>query len=71
MEKGAQIHCKKMINASAEEIYFTSGGTESDNIAMLGYALKNRKRGNKNHHNKKPSTLPFLECCKHLESVGF
>ena len=60
----------KMINASEDEIYFTSGGTESDNIAMLGYALKNRKRGNKIITTKAEHPA-VLECCKHLESVGF
>lgn len=69
MEK-ARKFIAKMINASAEEIYFTSGGTESDNIAMLGYALKNRKRGNKIITTKAEHPA-VLECCKHLESVGF
>ena len=34
-----------LINAERDEIYFTSSGTEADNIAILGVALKNQNRG--------------------------
>ncbi len=34
----------KTLNASAEEIYFTSGGTESDNWAIKGSTNVKRKR---------------------------
>lgn len=36
----------KIINASFDEVYFTSGGTESDNLALRGSYLA---RGNKNN----------------------
>jgi cysteine desulfurase len=36
----------KLIGASPEEIYFTSGGTESDNWALQGIAYANASRGN-------------------------
>ena len=35
-----------VLNCSSDEIYFTSGGTESDNISLLGYALQHRSSGN-------------------------
>ena len=38
----------KTLNASAEEIYFTSGGTESDNQAIISAAMLGEKQ-NKKH----------------------
>ncbi len=34
------------LNCKPREIIFTSGGTESDNLAIIGYALKNKHKGN-------------------------
>ncbi len=58
------------IGADASEIFFTSGGTESDNWAILGTALGNRDRGNHiittaiEHH-------AVLNPCRWLEKNGF
>lgn len=35
-----------LINADRDDIFFTSSGTEADNIAVFGVVLKNQKRGN-------------------------
>lgn len=58
------------IGAKAEEIYFTSGGTEGDNIGILGSVLANRRRGNKviTTSIEHPAVS---ECFKHLEKEGF
>ena len=57
-------------NASEREIYFTAGGSESDNWAIKGYALKNKAKGNHiittnvEHH-------AVLHTCQFLEKNGF
>lgn len=43
--EGARASIARIINAEPEEIYFTSGGTESDNWAIKGAAYANEKKG--------------------------
>ena len=56
----------KVLNCKANEIYFTAGGSESDNTAIKGIAKANKKRGN--HKIEHPAVL---ETCKQLEKEGF
>ncbi len=59
-----------VIGAEPEEIVFTSGGTESDNMAIRGAAYANRQRGNHiitsavEHH-------AVLDTCAALEKEGY
>ncbi len=59
-----------LINAKKDTIIFTSSGTESDNIAILGVALKNQNRGKHiitsalEHH-------AVENTCKSLKKKGF
>lgn len=43
--KGAKETIAKSLKVNAKEIFFTSGGTESDNLALMGVARANRRRG--------------------------
>lgn len=41
----ARILIADLLHARPDELLFTSGGTESDNLAVLGYARANQKQG--------------------------
>ncbi len=60
----------KAINAQPEEIYFTSGGTESDNTAIRGIAYSYKKKGNHIIISKIEHPA-VLETCRQLEKEGF
>ncbi len=58
------------IGVKEEEIFFTSGGTEADNIAIFGTAQARKRRGNKIITSKIEHPA-VLESYKKLESMGF
>jgi len=63
-----------LLGADAEEVIFTAGGTESDNMAIKGLAYSNKdKRGSKGPHiiTSAIEHPAVLETCKHLEKQGF
>jgi cysteine desulfurase len=60
------------IGAEPAEIFFTGGGTESDNHALIGVALA-RKREKKQHHIIVSSIEhhAVLDCAEYLTTLGF
>jgi len=60
----------KLLNCDSSEIVFTSGGSESNNYALKGYAFANRDKGN--HIITTQIEHPaIIEVCKFIESQGF
>ncbi|MBS5857578.1 MAG: cysteine desulfurase NifS [Clostridia bacterium] len=60
----------KVLNCKPNEIYFTAGGSESDNTAIKGIAKANKKKGN-HIITSKIEHPAVLETCKQLEKEGF
>ncbi|MEI7896670.1 MAG: selenide, water dikinase SelD [bacterium] len=59
-----------LLNARTDEIVFTSGGTESNNFAIKGVALRNRGKGN--HIITTAIEHPAVtEVCRYLGDNGF
>lgn len=60
----------RAIGAEAKEIYFTSCGSESDNLAIKGVAFANKEKGN-HIITTKIEHPAVLHTCQHLEREGF
>jgi cysteine desulfurase len=62
-----------LIGAKPSEIFFTSGGTESDNLALKGISKSIRNYQNKKNHIITSSIEhdAILETCHYLEKDGF
>ncbi|MCX8074956.1 MAG: cysteine desulfurase NifS [Clostridia bacterium] len=58
------------LNCGSDEIYFTAGGSESDNLIISGIARANREKGN-HIITTKIEHLAVLNTCKKLEEEGF
>jgi cysteine desulfurase len=70
----AREQVSDLLNSDAEEIIFTSGGTESDNLAIKGVAYYNKEKRGSKGYNIITSAIEHpavLETCKHLEKQGF
>ena len=65
----ARKHVANLINCDKNEIYFTSGGTESDNTALKGIMYLNKNKG-KHVITTKIEHHAILNSCKTLEENG-
>lgn len=66
----ARRQLAELLNCAVDEVIFTSGGSESNNYAIKGYALENRNKG-KHIITTAIEHPAVLEVCKHLEEHGF
>ena len=62
-----------LFNCEPSEIYFTSCGSESDNMALKGLAYMQKEKGTGKNHiiTSKIEHPAILETCKALEKQGF
>ena len=66
--EGSRERVAELIGAKSEEIIFTAGGTESDNIAIKGIAFRKGKGHIITSQIEHPAVMAT---CQHLERKGF
>ena len=66
----SRLKIANILKAKVNEIYFTSGGSESDNMILKGIAFANRNKGN-HIITSKIEHPAVLNSCKFLEKNGF
>ena len=67
----ARARIADVLGCSAGEIYFTSGGTEADNWAIRGAAMRMRAKGRNHIVTSKIEHHAVLHTCEALEKEGF
>ena len=68
--KQARAYVARSLTVTPEEIIFTSGGTESDNLALIGAANSLKHKG-KHIITTKMEHHAVLHTCQYLETIGF
>lgn len=67
----ARARIARVLNCNANEIYFTASGTESDNWAIKGAAMRMKKKGRTHIVTSKIEHHAVLHTCETLEKQGF
>lgn len=66
----ARKQVAELLNCKPDEILFTSGGSESDNLALKGFVYANIQKGN-HIITSKIEHRAILETCENLKRQGF
>ena len=66
----ARMKIAGLLGCKVNEVYFTSGGSESDNMILKGIAFANKHKGN-HIITSKIEHPAILNTCKFLEKFGF
>jgi len=69
--EGARAKIAKLINANSSEVIFTSGATESNNLAIKGAAHFYKSKGKNHIITCVTEHKCVLDACRHLEQDGF
>src|SRR5580704_12985628 len=68
--ENARGQIARLVRANPREIVFTSGATESDNLAIKGVAEASREKGN-HIITQVTEHKAVIDACKHLEKSGY
>jgi len=66
----ARARVARFVGAQPEEIVFTGGATEANNLAVIGYALRNKRKGD-HVIITEAEHISILNIAKYLEKNGF
>lgn len=66
----ATAQISEVLNISKDEIIYTSGSTEANNLAIIGYAIRNMKKG-KNILVSRLEHPSIYVICDYLKTLGF
>ena len=66
----ARARVARLFGAEPAEIVFTSGATEANNLALIGYAMRNRRKGD-HIIITEAEHISILNIAKYLEKNGF
>ncbi len=68
--KSATAQISELLDIAMDEIIYTSGATEANNLALVGYCLKNSKKG-KNVVVSRLEHPSIYGICDYLKTLGF
>jgi cysteine desulfurase len=66
----ARARVARFVGAAPDEVLFTSGATEANNLAVIGYCLRNRRKGD-HVLISEAEHISLLNIAKYLEKNGF